>query len=166
MIDCKEYFAARGLRFASHTSATSYTTLPQQRSLPAFVTTQPQSQTVTHFERPSSQPASFSSLSHEPATTPILTQPSAIPTAARSVVSRDDVIRSVDVSGADGFSNAVSFSGSGSLGDFYEVRPGDNLYRIAKNNCTTVPILSHLNRITDPTKLDVGQILKLPSHSC
>jgi len=166
-IDCKEYFAAKGLRFASHTTPASYTSLPTQRTLPAFVTTEPPAQTVTRLERPnylSSQttqiPSNTSTLSQgslsqgslsypqESATTPIIAQPSAIAASSVSVISSQEL------------------GTSSSFGDFYEVRPGDNLYRIAKNSCTTVPILSHLNRITDPTKLDVGQILKLPSHSC
>lgn len=50
--------------------------------------------------------------------------------------------------------------------DYYEVQKGDNLYRIAREACTTVPILSRINRIADPTLIDVGQILKLPQHSC
>ncbi len=162
-IDCKEYFAAKGLRFASHTTPASYTSLPTQRTLPAFVTTEPPAQTVTRLERPnylSSQTTQISSNTatspqrhasfpqQEAPTTPIIAQPSAIAASSVSVIS------------SQGLGTSSSF------GDFYEVRPGDNLYRIAKNSCTTVPILSHLNRITDPTKLDVGQILKLPSHSC
>jgi len=48
----------------------------------------------------------------------------------------------------------------------YGVLPGDNLYQIAKAACTTDIILASLNGISDVTKLQPGQRLKLPENHC
>jgi LysM repeat protein len=42
------------------------------------------------------------------------------------------------------------------------VKPGDTLSAIARRYHTTVAALQRLNNITDPKKLRVGQVLKLP----
>jgi hypothetical protein len=44
----------------------------------------------------------------------------------------------------------------------YRVKPGDTLSAIAARYHTTVAILQRLNNITDPRKLQAGQVLKLP----
>ena len=47
-------------------------------------------------------------------------------------------------------------------GGEYVVRPGDNLFRIALNNNTTVTTLANLNGITNPRLIYAGQRLRLP----
>lgn len=44
----------------------------------------------------------------------------------------------------------------------YVVKKGDTLYRIAKRYNTTVPALQRINGISDPSKLAIGQELKVP----
>ncbi|WP_409432111.1 LysM peptidoglycan-binding domain-containing protein [Litorimonas sp. RW-G-Af-16] len=51
-------------------------------------------------------------------------------------------------------------------GHFYAVAPGDTLYAIARENCTSVNAISKLNKISDPTMIDRGQILRLPATKC
>jgi len=48
----------------------------------------------------------------------------------------------------------------------YAVKSGDNLYRIARNNCTTVEELTDMNDISDPTEIDVNQVIILPNKNC
>jgi len=48
----------------------------------------------------------------------------------------------------------------------YAIKSGDNLYRIAKNNCTTIEEISDLNDILDPAEIDVNQIIILPNNNC
>ena len=43
----------------------------------------------------------------------------------------------------------------------YTVRPGDTLYKIAQQHGVDVPSLVRLNRISDPSQLRVGQVLRL-----
>jgi LysM repeat protein len=45
----------------------------------------------------------------------------------------------------------------------YTVRPGDTLSAIAARFGTTVTALEDLNGITDPTRLQIGQVLRIPS---
>lgn len=47
-------------------------------------------------------------------------------------------------------------------GSTYKVKSGDTLSAIAAHYGTTVKVLMTLNKITDPSKLKVGQILQLP----
>jgi len=47
----------------------------------------------------------------------------------------------------------------------YVVKKGDTLYRIAKRYHTTVATLQRINGITDPTKLAIGQELKVPRRA-
>lgn len=47
-------------------------------------------------------------------------------------------------------------------GATYRVKSGDTLSAVAARFDTTVRVLTQLNGITDPSKLKVGQILKLP----
>lgn len=44
----------------------------------------------------------------------------------------------------------------------HTVKPGESIWRIAKQHDLTEKELMSLNRITDPTKLKAGQVLKLP----
>lgn len=53
-----------------------------------------------------------------------------------------------------------------SSGLFYSVRTGDTLYRIARNNCTSVNAIAQLNGISDPTQIDVNDILRIPARNC
>ncbi len=46
--------------------------------------------------------------------------------------------------------------------DVYTVRPGDNLYRISKAYKTTVNEICKANKISDPTKIYVGEKLYIP----
>jgi len=50
---------------------------------------------------------------------------------------------------------------AGSMGGYYTVQPGDTLSQIAKNNMTTVRKLMHLNNISNPSYIYVGQKLRL-----
>lgn len=50
-------------------------------------------------------------------------------------------------------------AGSGST---YKVRSGDTLSAIAPRFGTTTKVLMNLNKITDPSKLKIGQVLRLP----
>lgn len=53
--------------------------------------------------------------------------------------------------------------GSASAGaGTYTVKPGDTLYRIAKNHGVNVNELMRTNGITDPSKLPVGRVLTIP----
>lgn len=45
----------------------------------------------------------------------------------------------------------------------YTVQAGDVLYEIARNQSTTTQVLIDLNTIPDPTRIEVGQVLVLPS---
>lgn len=47
-------------------------------------------------------------------------------------------------------------------GETYKVRSGDTLSAIAARFGTTVRVLAELNGISDPSRLRVGQVLKLP----
>ncbi len=53
-----------------------------------------------------------------------------------------------------------------SEGYFYAIKKGDTLYRIARDNCTSVKDISTLNRISDPSGLDINQIIRLPAKTC
>jgi putative chitinase len=46
-------------------------------------------------------------------------------------------------------------------GQFYTVRPGDNLSRIARWCGTTVNSLTYLNGIANPSRIYVGQVLRI-----
>ena len=47
---------------------------------------------------------------------------------------------------------------------WYEVQPGDTLYRIAQRYGTTIPALAADNRLEDPNVLAVGQRLRIPGE--
>ena len=47
----------------------------------------------------------------------------------------------------------------------YKVKKGDTLSKIAEKNGTTVTTLSAINQIANVNKIQVGQLLTLPSRS-
>ena len=51
-------------------------------------------------------------------------------------------------------------------GYFYTIKKGDTLYQIARENCTSVLSIAQLNNIADPTLIDLGQTLRLPTAKC
>lgn len=51
-------------------------------------------------------------------------------------------------------------------GYYYSIKKGDTLYRIARENCSSVSDISSLNGIADPTKIEVHQIIRLPAKKC
>lgn len=51
-------------------------------------------------------------------------------------------------------------------GYYYSIKKGDTLYRIARENCSSVNDISVLNGIFDPTKIEVHQIIRLPAKKC
>ncbi|SAI74672.1 peptidase [Bordetella ansorpii] len=50
-------------------------------------------------------------------------------------------------------------------GGTYVVKPGDSLYRIARNNNVDIDTLKRLNNLSDPNQLAVGQVLKLSASA-
>src|SRR5258708_2256977 len=48
-------------------------------------------------------------------------------------------------------------------GPTHTVQPGENLFRIALRYGTTVEAFSAANNITDPTRIFVGEVLRLPA---
>jgi 3D (Asp-Asp-Asp) domain-containing protein len=57
---------------------------------------------------------------------------------------------------------AQAAGGSSESNRTYVVKKGDTLYRIAQTYDTTVELLMVENRITDPTLLQIGQVLTIP----
>jgi N-acetylmuramoyl-L-alanine amidase len=53
-------------------------------------------------------------------------------------------------------------SGPATSGATYKIKSGDTLSAIAARFGTTVKVLVSLNHITDPSRIHVGQVLKLP----
>jgi LysM repeat protein len=49
-----------------------------------------------------------------------------------------------------------------STSNTYKVKSGDTLSGIAADHGTTWQVIAQLNKITDPSKLHVGQVLLLP----
>lgn len=71
----------------------------------------------------------------------------------QSVQKQPDVIKaSTHVKAANGY--------------YYSIKKGDTLYRIARENCSSVNDISALNGIKDPTKIEVHQIIRLPAKKC
>jgi LysM repeat protein len=86
--------------------------------------------------------------------------PSAAPSSAPVVTARP--VGSPAPSGAAQATNPPASPPPAGSGATYKVKSGDTLTAIAARYGTTVKILMTLNGITDPSKLRVGQILKLP----
>jgi len=51
-------------------------------------------------------------------------------------------------------------------GYYYSIKKGDTMYSIARDNCSSVKDISRLNGISDPTRIDVQQIIRLPAKKC
>jgi len=51
-------------------------------------------------------------------------------------------------------------------GYYYSIKRGDTLYGIARDNCSSVKDISRLNGISDPTKIEIHQIIRLPAKKC
>ena len=51
-------------------------------------------------------------------------------------------------------------------GYYYSIKRGDTLYGIARDNCSSVIDISRLNGISDPTKIEIHQIIRLPAQKC
>ena len=81
---------------------------------------------------------------HDPTVAPTATLPASAPTA-------------IPAGSIPGVSGA-----SGPLPDTYVVKSGDSLGSIATNLGVSVDDLARLNNITDPTRIQVGQQLKVP----
>ena len=83
-----------------------------------------------------------------------LTEPGVIKTNVlpQSLPQNNVIKASSDVQAADGY--------------YYSIKKGDTLYRIARENCSTVNDISTLNGIYDPTKIEVHQIIRLPAKKC
>ena len=47
----------------------------------------------------------------------------------------------------------------------YVVKPGDSLYRIARNNNVDIDTLKRLNNLNDPNQIAVGQVLRLSASA-
>ncbi len=54
---------------------------------------------------------------------------------------------------------------AGAAGRTHEIRPGDTLTRIASLHGISVGALQQANAITDPTKIRIGDVLKIPAAS-
>jgi LysM repeat protein len=98
----------------------------------------------------STQPAAVASPSQAPE--PTDTVPSVDPLA-----STDPAVSEPEPSSAPSASTAPATSGA-----TYKVKSGDTLSAIAARFDTTVRVLVDLNGIADPSRLRVGQVLKLP----
>lgn len=69
---------------------------------------------------------------------------------------------------ACGSNNAPVTRGNGSgpaPAGYYRVQPGDNLYRIGMKHGQTVTTLQRLNGLSDPSKIEVGQLIKVRSNA-
>src|SRR5438105_15220184 len=82
---------------------------------------------------------------HDPKTAPTATPPLSLPTP----------LQANSVPGGPG-------GGTGSQPDTYVVKAGDTLGQIAAQLGVPVDDLAKANNITDPTKIQVGQQLKVP----
>ena len=51
-------------------------------------------------------------------------------------------------------------------GYYYSIKKGDTLYGIARDNCSSVNNIAQLNGISDPTKIEIHQIIRLPAQKC
>ena len=51
-------------------------------------------------------------------------------------------------------------------GYYYSIKRGDTMYGIARENCSSVKDIARLNGISDPTKIEIHQIIRLPAQKC
>jgi LysM repeat protein len=90
--------------------------------------------------------------SAQPTDTPPPTEPPATPSPEPSATPRPSATPSPPPPSAEPVTSGAT----------YKVRSGDTLSAIAARFDTTVRVLVDLNGITDPSRLKVGQVLKLP----
>jgi len=127
--------------------------------------------TAILFARPSGDaggaggPGSATHAVSEPVPTTVApATPTAMTTAGPTeAAATDEPVSTPDASAASSpaASSAPSAEPSTS-GSTYKVKSGDTLSAIAARFGTTVRVLVDLNGITDPSRLKVGQVLKLP----
>lgn len=79
------------------------------------------------------------------------------------VMSRDRMI--VKITSPKVLLNLTTFTNQGSNGEYkrktHVVKKGETLFDIAQKNNTTVRALERLNKIDDPNKIYIGQVIKL-----
>jgi LysM repeat protein len=115
---------------------------------------------------PGSNGAASAGASIAAATDAAVASPSTVPASEapeetdRPVTSEQPAIQS-DAPASAAPSLAASSEPAAS-GETYRVKSGDTLSAIAARFGTTTGVLVRLNGITDPSKLKVGQVLKLP----
>jgi LysM repeat protein len=51
-------------------------------------------------------------------------------------------------------------------GYYYSIKKSDTLYRIARDNCSSVQDIARLNGISDPAAIEIDQIIRLPAKKC
>jgi len=56
-------------------------------------------------------------------------------------------------------------SPGGATGGTYTIKAGDTLFSLARRFGTTVDVLVRINNLSDPSRISVGQVLKLPGTS-
>jgi len=71
-----------------------------------------------------------------------------------------NVIADVEVNCRDYFQSQRASS------NYYSIKKGDTLYGIARENCASVKDISKLNGISDPTRIEIHQIIRLPAKKC
>ncbi|XDZ51026.1 peptidoglycan DD-metalloendopeptidase family protein [Neisseriaceae bacterium CLB008] len=78
------------------------------------------------------------------------------------------VVGLIAVLSACGSNNAPVTRGNSSgpaPAGYYRVKPGDNLYRIGMKHGQTVTALQRLNGLSDPSKIEIGQLIKVSGNA-
>lgn len=82
------------------------------------------------------------------------------------VMSKDRMV--VKITSPKVLLNLKTLTNQGNNGQYkrktHIVKKGDTLFGIAQKNHTTVRALERLNKIDDPNKISIGQVIKLPVH--
>ncbi|EHU1922071.1 LysM peptidoglycan-binding domain-containing protein [Acinetobacter baumannii] len=82
------------------------------------------------------------------------------------VMSKDRMV--VKITSPKVLLNLKTLTNQGNNGQYkrktHIVKKGDTLFEIAQKNHTTVRALERLNKIDDPNKISIGQVIKLPVH--
>lgn len=100
----------------------------------------------------------------EPVPTEVAVASPAAPTAEPTeTVPTDEPAATPDASaGSSPAASPIASAEPSTSGATYKVRSGDTLTAIAARFGTTVRVLAQLNGISDPSRLRIGQVLKLP----
>lgn len=93
---------------------------------------------------------------------PATTEPTAPEATSGDVPSRTLVPSDVEPTPGAPTATPVAATPRPSAGGSYRVQSGDTLSEIASAHGTTWQVIAQLNGITDPRKIRVGQVLKLP----